>query len=121
MEREGRHLDIWMPGTVAILPLHLTCYIRIADWTNVQVFELIVNSDLFKYEAYEKYSLDAPAGHLWQMMCFTGERFTPEQLDSSDFADEYLTIFVRLSLPLRVLFSPTPRFFSLLIASSPPR
>jgi len=80
-----------MPGTVvAILPpLHLTCCIRVADWTNVQVFELVVNSDLFKYEAYEQYGLDAPAGHLWQMMCFTGERFTPEQLNLSDFSDHY--------------------------------
>jgi hypothetical protein len=80
-----------MPGTVVAISttLHLTCYIQIADWTNVQVFELVVNSDLFKYEAYKQYGLDAPAGHLWQMMCFTSEQFTPEQLDLSDFADCY--------------------------------
>jgi serine/threonine-protein kinase SRPK3 len=82
------HLDAWYCSAI-LTHLHLTCYIRIADWKNVQVFELVVNNDLFMYEAYEQYGLDAPAGHLWQMMCFTGERFTPEQLDSSDFADQY--------------------------------
>ncbi|KIM84915.1 hypothetical protein PILCRDRAFT_817739 [Piloderma croceum F 1598] len=47
---------------------------KVDIWTfGCLVFELIVNSDLFKYEAYEQYGLDAPTGHLWQMMCFTGE------------------------------------------------
>jgi hypothetical protein len=44
-----------------------------------------------------KYDLDAPTGHLWQM-CFTGERFMPEQLEWSDLA----TQFVRLLLDTMV-------------------
>ncbi len=53
------------------------------------MFELVVGRELFEYTAYEKYDLDAPAGHLWQMMCFTGERFMPEQLQASDLAAQY--------------------------------
>jgi len=44
---------------------------------------------MFEYEAYENYGLDAESGLLWQMMCFTGEQFTPEQLQASRLASVY--------------------------------
>jgi len=33
--------------------------------------------------------LDAPAGQLWQMLCFTQEQMTREQVDSSKLGDKY--------------------------------
>jgi len=53
------------------------------------VFEIVVCRKLFEYEAYENYGLDAESGLLWQMMCFTGEQFTPEQLQASRLASVY--------------------------------
>lgn len=91
MEGEGRHLDIWMPGTLLIF-LHLILYVCIADWTNDQVFEIITGRELFRYEAYKQHGLGAPAGHFWQMMCFTGERSTAEQLMAGTYADRYFDI-----------------------------
>jgi serine/threonine-protein kinase SRPK3 len=53
---------------------------------------------LFEYAAYEQHGLDAESGLLWQMMCFTGEQFTPEQLQasflSSMYFDETCTFFI---------------------------
>jgi peroxiredoxin family protein len=79
------HLDVWYAITCAIT---ITSVAQ-ADGYDFQVFELVVGRHLFEYVAYPKYNLDAPAGHLWQMMCFTGERFMPEQLDRSDLATQY--------------------------------
>jgi hypothetical protein len=59
------------------------------DRTKNQVFEIVVCRKLFEYEAYENYGLDAESGLLWQMMCFTGEQFTPEQLQASRLASVY--------------------------------
>ena len=70
-----------------------------------QVFELVVNCELFKYEAFDKYNLDAPTNHLWQMLGFTGERFTPEQLESSDHATQYFDDTCLSPSLLRVLHS----------------
>ena len=77
------HLVVWYLNTFPSVPFAHT------DCANIQVFELAVGRELFEYTAYEKHGLDAPAGHLWQMMCFTGERFTPEQLQASDLAAQY--------------------------------
>ena len=77
------HLVVWYFNMFPSVPLAHT------DWANVQVFELVVGRELFEYKAYEKYDLDAPAAHLWQMVCFIGERFTPEQLQASDLAAQY--------------------------------
>lgn len=54
-----------------------------------QAFEFVTGAGLFEYQPYEQQGLDAPGGHLWQMMCFTGERFTPEQLQASTNASQY--------------------------------
>jgi hypothetical protein len=62
-----------------------------------QVFELTVNSEFFKYEKYEEHGLDEAAGHLWQMLCFTGEGFEPEQLQASELAGKYFDSTCALS------------------------
>jgi serine/threonine-protein kinase SRPK3 len=48
-----------------------------------------VCSLLFRYEAYPAHGLDEAGGLLWQMMCFTGETFKPEQLEASKRASMY--------------------------------
>src|SRR5882762_1403968 len=64
-----------------------------------QVFELLVPSPLFQYKPREDYNLDAPTAHLWQMMVFTGERFTAEQLQASNDADLYFDSTCSSSFP----------------------
>ncbi|KAK0500142.1 hypothetical protein EDD18DRAFT_1307649 [Armillaria luteobubalina] len=68
---------------------------RVSVWTFecllpfLRVFELITGQNLFKYEPYPDRSLDAAAGHLWQMICFTGKKFQPKQLSWSHRATQY--------------------------------
>lgn len=59
------------------------------DLAFLQVFELITGQNLFKYEPYPDRSLDAAAGHLWQMICFTGKKFQPKRLSWSHRATQY--------------------------------
>ncbi len=54
-----------------------------------QVFELITGHNLFEYVPYPDRGLDAAAGHLWQMICFTSEEFEPKQLRWSQRAIQY--------------------------------
>jgi hypothetical protein len=85
-------VDIWIFGCLVCYAITYAITISSAaqaDGYDFQVFEILVGRHLFEYVAYPKYNLDAPAGHLWQMMCFTGERFMPEQLDRSDLATQY--------------------------------
>ncbi|KAF8808766.1 kinase-like protein [Phlegmacium glaucopus] len=53
------------------------------------IFELIVGSAFFEYKSYPEYMLDEPTGHLWQMLCFTRERMTREQVNSSKLGAQY--------------------------------
>lgn len=63
---------------------------KVNIWTfGCLAFEFVTGAGLFEYQPYEQQGLDAPGGHLWQMMCFTGERFTPEQLQASTNASQY--------------------------------
>ena len=59
---------------------------------------MVVGRGLFEYKKYEEHGLDEEAGHLWQMMCFTGEDFEPEQLQMSALAGEYFDSACALSL-----------------------
>ena len=63
-----------------------------------QAFEFVTGAGLFEYQPYDQHGLDAAGGHLWQMMCFTGERFTPEQLQASTNASQYFDATTCLSL-----------------------
>jgi len=56
---------------------------------DAQVFEIVVSRKLFEYAAYKEHGLDAESGLLWQIMCFTGEEFMPEQLQVSRIASNY--------------------------------
>ena len=56
---------------------------------NVQIFELTIGRALFQYIPYPEYQLDEPTGHLWQMLCFTRERMTREQVNSSKLGAHY--------------------------------
>jgi len=50
---------------------------------------------LFEYKPYPEYTLDEPTGHLWQMLCFTRERMTREQVDSSKLGAHYFDLAVK--------------------------
>lgn len=39
--------------------------------------------------------LDEPTGHLWQMLCFTRERITREQVNSSKLGAQYFDLIVK--------------------------
>ncbi|KIM83661.1 hypothetical protein PILCRDRAFT_97149 [Piloderma croceum F 1598] len=69
--------------------LHAPEVILRADQCDFWVFEFVIGCNLFEYRADLKYNLDAPAGHLWQMMCFTGEQFMPKQLKWSNLGTQY--------------------------------
>ncbi|KAF8340060.1 kinase-like domain-containing protein [Amanita rubescens] len=56
------------------------------------IFELIVGGSLFEYKSYPEYMLDEPTGHLWQMLCFTRERMTREQVNSSKLGAQYFDL-----------------------------
>ena len=58
---------------------------------------MVVGRGLFEYQKYEEHGLDEAAGHLWQMMCFMGEDFEPEQLQVSKRAGEYFDSTCALS------------------------
>jgi len=76
------HLDVWC--VVASLQLYFY-----PDCINLQIFELIIGRFLFVPRPWPEYMLDAPTGHLWQMLCFTQEQMTREQVDSSKLGDKY--------------------------------
>ncbi|OCH87802.1 kinase-like protein [Obba rivulosa] len=63
---------------------------------NEKVFETVVRREFFKHEAYPDHGLDEEVGHLWQILCFTGERFSPEQLQASHRAPEFFDYTCRL-------------------------
>ncbi|KAF8573007.1 kinase-like protein [Ramaria rubella] len=63
---------------------------KVDIWTfGCLVFELVTGRALFKYEPYPKYNLDEPTYLLYQMMCYTGEDFSAEQLTVSALASKY--------------------------------
>ncbi|KZT07061.1 kinase-like protein, partial [Laetiporus sulphureus 93-53] len=53
------------------------------------VFELVTGRGLFKYEPYPKYHLNEASNLLYQMVCYTGEDFSAEQLTISAWAAEF--------------------------------
>ncbi|KAK0234920.1 kinase-like domain-containing protein [Armillaria nabsnona] len=81
---------------------------RVDIWTfGCLVFELITGHNLFEYVPYPDRGLDAAAGHLWQMICFTGEGFEPKQLKWSQRATQY---FERTTCGFCYLKENPPRF-----------
>ena len=82
------HLDVWC------IVVSLFCTLA-ADCINSQIFELIVGGSLFEYKSYPEYMLDEPTGHLWQMLCFTRERMTREQVNSSKLGAQYFDLTVK--------------------------
>ncbi|KAF8957039.1 kinase-like domain-containing protein [Flammula alnicola] len=59
------------------------------------IFEFIIGGSLFVYKPYPEYMLDEPTGHLWQMLCFTRERMTREQVNSSNLGAQYFDLTVK--------------------------
>jgi hypothetical protein len=49
---------------------------------------------LFEYKHYPEHRLDEAGGHLWQMLCFTRERMTREQVMSSKLGAQYFDLAV---------------------------
>lgn len=104
------HLDAWCIAVsqyIVLLP---------ADCIDPQIFELIVGGSLFLYKSYPEYMLDEPTGHLWQMLCFTRERMTREQVNSSTLGAQYFDLAVKpnainspfcMSLCLVIIFALT--------------
>jgi serine/threonine protein kinase len=86
-------VDIWAFGClvgllfpiISVLPTH---------WTNLQIFELVTGSALFEHKPYPKYSLDETTAHLWQMLCFTRERITRQQVKASKLGARYFDLAV---------------------------
>ncbi len=75
-------MDVWMPGT------------RLFNWLlslsyAPQIFELVTSRGLFKYEPDSKLKLDETEHILYQMICYTSEDFSPEQLSVSPLAGRY--------------------------------
>jgi hypothetical protein len=64
------------------------------DWANLQIFELTIGNALFEYRACPEYSLDETTAHLWQILGFTRERMTREQVESSKLGAQYFDLAV---------------------------
>ncbi|PBK66027.1 kinase-like protein [Armillaria solidipes] len=77
---------------------------RVDIWTfGCLIFELITGHNLFEYVPYPDHDLDAAAGHLWQMICFTDDEFEPKQLSWSQRATQYFertTCYLKQNPPL---------------------
>ncbi|KZT01010.1 kinase-like protein [Laetiporus sulphureus 93-53] len=59
-------------------------------WTfGCLVFEIVTGRGLFKYEPYLKYRLNDTSNLLYQMICYTGEDFSEEQLRIGAQAAEF--------------------------------
>lgn len=80
-------LDAWCSYyyLLSILPTH---------WTNLQIFELVTGSALFEHKPYPKYALDETTAHLWQILCFTRERITRQQVEASKLGAQYFDLAV---------------------------
>jgi len=63
---------------------------KVDVWTfGCLIFELVTGRALFKYQPYEKYNLDEKNYILYQMICYTGEDFSAEQLTVSSLAGKF--------------------------------
>jgi hypothetical protein len=83
-----------MPGALAIsYESACTCLVP-ADRIDFQIFELTIGGALFEYKPYAERGLDEATGHLWQMLCFTRERMTREQVTSSKLGAQYFDLAV---------------------------
>jgi len=56
------------------------------------IFELTIGNALFQYQPNPKYGLDETTAHLWQMLGFTRERITREQVESSKLGAQYFDL-----------------------------
>ncbi|KAG0703067.1 kinase-like protein [Suillus ampliporus] len=77
---------------------------KVDIWTfGCLLFEVITGHALFKFQPWPPYNLDEINHILWQMICHTGENFSPEQLTASrqapNFFDE--TCYLRSNPPFR--------------------
>jgi hypothetical protein len=55
---------------------------------------LTTGSALFEHKPYPKYTLDETTVHLWQMLCFTRERITRQQVEESKLGAQYFDLAV---------------------------
>ncbi len=84
----NQRVDMWTFGCL-VRPYLFRSLCQAINLAFPQVFELITGQNLFEYVPYPDRGLDAAAGHLWQMICFTGEEFEPKQLRWSQRAIQY--------------------------------
>jgi hypothetical protein len=83
------HLDAWR-----VCCFQVYNFFSHTDWTYFQIFEITIGNALFEYKPYPKYALDATTAHLWQMLCFTRERITREQVTASELGAQYFDLAV---------------------------
>jgi hypothetical protein len=76
-------MDLWMLG-IGIL-LH-KCRI---DMYSPQIYEIAIGKPLFQYKANQTRRLDEVEAMFYQMMCFSCEKFEPEQLQHAKMASKY--------------------------------
>jgi hypothetical protein len=78
------HLDAWCA-------FHFPLFHSL---NNLQIFEFTTGNALFEYKPYPKYALDETTAHLWQMLCFTRERITRQQIKASKLGAQYFDLAV---------------------------
>jgi len=81
------HLDAWC---VSYDPLFSFCLLT----RLLQIFEFITGSALFEHKPHSQYALDEITAHLWQILCFTRERITRQQVEASKLGIQYFDLAV---------------------------
>ncbi|GLB43876.1 putative kinase-like protein [Lyophyllum shimeji] len=56
------------------------------------IFEFITGSALFEMKPYPEEGLDETTCHLWQMLCWTQDRITREQVEASKLGTQYFDL-----------------------------
>ena len=78
------HSDVWYVSFCSY-----TSRIGELKIENTKIFEFVTSRSLFRYEPNEKYKLDETSNILHQMICYTCEDFSEEQLTVSPLAGEF--------------------------------
>ena len=86
-------VDIWAFGCLVCLLFPIIQFMH-TYWTNLQIFEFITGSNLFEHKPNPMYALDETTAHLWQILCFTRERITRQQVEASKLGAQYFDLTV---------------------------
>ena len=82
-------MDVWLSGELYIHEVVITIDHNAWRLSFLQIYEISVGKALFQSRPNPKFKLDEAESMLHQMICFTLEDFSAEQLTISEWAAQY--------------------------------